>query len=307
MQIELAMHLKFVSASEYAQYISCTSKSTSFMSRSAMRNAPLFMVVLFGLQYCAGCGEDKSTNPPVEVPTYSVSGTVYTPFASFGSHRADKLTMVFVDSLLNSQTAVTDNEGHYAVDSLAAGPVLVSMFSTDTILSDSVYDRHLLLYRPWHQTIPLSRDTVIDFTVRRLELAFGDVGYNPEKWAWEYGVRNEDGKYIFWYDLRGSDMRMRNNVQLPIGAAILGFAILGEAAPSYASYMDVDWYMNDQISPYTRLSRLFTTTESYWIEEIPPTHPYWPAWDTVDFRLSMEFRRQNAEYIYIKGVYIYYY
>lgn len=265
------------------------------------------LVTCVGIQLWIGCGDEKATNPPTDVGGCSLSGYVRTTFATLSDHRAHHLTITFVDSELDSQTVVTDSLGHYAVDDLAAGSVWVSMYSTDTIITDVVYDRCLLLYRPQAFSITISQDTVIDFEVRRLELAFADGGYNPEKWAWEYGVKNEDGKYIFWYDLRGSDMRMRTNLKLPPWSTVLGFIIQGQAAPSYASYMDVDWFMNDEPSPYAQLSRQFTTTESYWIEEIPPTWPLWPSPDTVDFRLSMEFRRLSAQYIYIKAIYVFYY
>lgn len=272
-----------------------------------MKNMLVVLVVCVGIHLWAGCGDEKATNPANTVEQYDISGNVRTMFASLGDYRANKVTMVFVDSKLDSQTVVTDAQGHYAVEGLAAGPVQISMFSTDTILTDSVYDRCLLLYLPLKTTVSLTQDTVIDLQIQRMELAFADGGYNPEKWAWEYGVKNEDGKYIFWYDVRGSDMRMRTNVKLPPWSTKLGFVILGEAAPSYASYMDVDWYLDDEISPYARLSGQFTTTERYWIEEIPPTWPYWPSEDTVEFRLNLEFHKLTAQYVYIKGIYVYYY
>lgn len=272
-----------------------------------MRNTLVILVVCAGLQFWIGCEDDKSTNSANNVERYNVSGTVLTLFASTGNPLAEGLTMVFVDSRLDSQTVVTDNYGHYEVEGLAAGPVAVHMLESDTMLIDSRTFRFLPMYRPRDTTISLTGHAQIDFRIRRLEIAFADGGYNPEKWAWEYGVRNEDGKYIFWYDLRGSDMRMRDKVQVPPGSLELGIIILGEAAPSYASFMDVTWYMNDAPMPYPVLSGLFTTTERYWIEDVPPTHPFWPSGDTLDFRLSMEFRRQTAQYIYVKNIFVYYY
>lgn len=271
-----------------------------------MRNALLFLVVCVGVQFCAGCGDDKSSNPPDSVPTYSLSGTVRTLFASTGSYRAHKVTMVFVDSQLDSQTVVTDSVGFYAVDGLAPGSVAVSMFSRDTMITDYVNSRSLLLYSPQYTTVSLNRDTVIDWTVRRIEFAFSDGGYSPEKWAWEYGVTNKYGMYMFWYDLRGSDMRMRDNVQLPPGALRLGFIIQGEAR-SRTSYMDVDWYMNDVPGTNPQLSGMFIAGHDLnWIEELPSNYP-WPPEDTVDFRLSLDYRGQLGDSVYIKGIFIYYY
>lgn len=271
-----------------------------------MRNTLPILFICVGIQFWFGCGEDKSTSPQVSVPHYELSGTVFPWYTSYGQYEVQDLTMAFVDSEHDTVTTITDNFGQYAVDALARGSVEISMFSVDTIFTDPEYYRDLPLYMPASRTITLTQDTVINLQIKRLEAIFADMGYNPEKWVWEYGVSNEEGKYVFWYDWRGSDMRMVNNVHVPEDARQVGFVLLGQAGHSGVSTMKVYLVVNGvrQASSY---STQFSTTERYWIEPLPVDDEGIEGVLDDDIRLELVYERNTADFIYIKGIFLYIY
>jgi hypothetical protein len=266
-----------------------------------MRNALVALAVCVGLQFWSGCGEDKGTNEPNNVPHYNLSGTVLPLYyGTYGQLTANDVTLVFIDSELDTVTVITDSQGYYEVTGLAGGEVEISMFSADTLFRDFVYNFGLPAYLPTDTTISLSQDSVINLEIRRLEPLFMDFGTTTDAWLWEYGVKNEDGKYIFWFDIRGSDMRMANNVHVPEDIRKIGFILLGEAAPSYTSTMRVYLYINGVLDNYY-YSRPFSTTESYWIE------PLYSWYKGDDIRLKLQFEKTDAEFIYIKRILLYIY
>jgi len=272
-----------------------------------MRNAIVILLICFGSLCLIGCGDDNPSGPKNDVQHYNLSGMVIPQFyGTYGQHGANNVTMVFVDSDLDTQIVMTDMFGNFEVTDLAEGSVSVSMFSTDTVFTAPVNYRALPFYLPKDETIFLTQDTVVNWGIRRIEMIFADAAYNPEYWLWEYGVKNEDGKYIFWYDIRGSDMRMANNVHVPEKACRVGFILLGEAAPSYSSTINVYLYIND-VRQTIPLPTSFTTTESYWIEPLTVDDEGIEGVLDDDIRLALEFEKELADFIYIKQIFIYIY
>jgi len=263
-----------------------------------MKDLALLWLLTISSLFVFGCGDDDPAEP--EIPHFDVSGRVYTYYGGhYGNYDADNVRMAFTDSEHNTRIVRTDHLGNFTVAGLAAGLVTIDM-SGDTILTDFATQRALAQYQPQSDFFTLSQDTVINFQIREFEMVFGDGGAATYEWAWEYGVRNDGEKYIFWHDIRGSDMRMRRDIAIPHNITQIGFILLGESAPSYMSWMDVELVVDGDEQDAGM--RLFDTEEGYWIQPLDAD-----ALKSTHLHLNLEYHRDAAEYVYIKTIILYIY
>lgn len=262
-----------------------------------MRN-PTRLCLLLALSLLnSGCSDDDATTP---VTLYGVSGQVIPLITAYGASDAPDVKMEFTDSRQVTKTVRSDQSSHYEVAGLAPGFVTLTM-TGDTAFTDRATGFKLPAYIPTAETFTLRQDTVITFRAREYTMIWGDGGSATSEWDWEYGVRNDGEMYLFWYDIRGSDMRLNHDIQVPENIQRIGFMIKGQTAPSNTSDLRASLVVNGQLQSTSYLHS-FDTTEGWWIQELDPAQL---AGDRI--RLNLEYQRYTAEYVLVKMVIVYVY
>lgn len=264
-----------------------------------MRSTPFYLVVCAGLLCWSGCANDDPAEPSRTVPSFAFEGVVWPEIITPFSSDCSDLTMLFVDSQLDSQTVVTDAQGRFAVE-VARGPLRISMFSDEIAFSGLPTSEELPRYLPRDTLVIVTQDTMMTLRCRMLGAIFIGGGGSTADWQWQYGVSNDGEKFIFNYDVRGSDMSMVNRYAVPHNAVRVGFALLGEAAPTGASKLWARVFRNDGLLAPDYFE-VFDGEPRWWIRSLDS------SLIGNDIRLALEYELMQAQYIYMHFVFIWVY
>lgn len=262
-----------------------------------MKRIPIALVVCSGLLCCFGCGNDGPTEPPDDVPRFTVQGLVL-PVIGDPSMVCPYLQMVFVDSALDTQKVATNAHGQFEVR-LARGPASISMLA-----GRAIYGEDVTRYLPRETSMIVTQDTVVTLRCRMYREIFQSELTNLSSWLMNGSVWYDGTYFVFAHDWRGSWMQMGVDIHVPDDAASAGFTIQGVVEPPGTAELKVEVLKAGEFQE-PAFSHVFSSErETVWAHSLDA---YSFGLAGSDIRLRLTFGDASADYLGVSSVVIWVY